>query len=436
MTSRMGALSVRACAGIAVGVMGLSSSAWAADYYTSIPYNAVVKINPKGEGATPVGQVFGKEYSHNQVTGADPNTVSLGDHDAAGLPDVSQVVSWDGLPTPLNSGAVDSFDYEPGLLQRQVQLREVDALANRGDALLRQLVRNEATLLFSMTNDTGLGGVKKARVHFEDPDAPNAVQDPLDIWAAIEAPVGPGAGINHHDVWDLDGLEVWGPEPPSHNPRSPSPVREGYVGGGPGVGVPTGDADRFSLDVDSHPTNGFSVWAYDINTGGVAGWVPHVAVVDAVEDLFLGAGVDFTQETRNRIDIDALMSRDVNNPPSPTAGPSWNAGDELVFSLDPILNTEYVDQSGLGVPGPIIDGGEIMHLVRSATGFTISFLNHGGHLWDTAFDVSATFGYEFEDVDAIEAVGVLEGTDITIPEPSSLLLVGLGVAMLGFYRRR
>jgi hypothetical protein len=431
MTFRMGALSVRACAGIAMGVMGLSSPVLANNYYNAVPINPVVQINPNGEGATPMAKVFGKEYSHNRVTGGNPNIISLGDHDAGGVLDTSQVVSWDGSPILGNSGSVDGFDFEPGLLQRQVELREVDALANRGDALLRQLVLNQASLLFSMTNDTGPTGAPKAHVHFEDPDPVNLALDPLDVWTPIELPVGPGPGINHHDVWDLDAIEVWGPEPPSHT-GGVTPVREGYVGGGPGVGTATADSDRFSLDRDSLTNT--SVWAYNINTGGVAPWVPHMAIVNAVENLFLGAGLDYTQATRDLIDIDALMALDVNN--SPTAGPQWNVGDELVFSIDPILAPEYVDQSGSGSPAAAIDGGEIMHLAFTATGPIISFLNHGGHLWDTAFDVSGTFDYQFEDVDAIEAVGVLNGTDITIPEPSSALLVGLAAAMLGFYRRR
>lgn len=88
-----------------------------------------------------------------------------------------------------------------------------------------------------------------------------------------------------------------------------------------------------------------------------------------------------------------------------------------------------------GIPAPLIDGGEIMHRVNTGgVMFAISFLAHGGHTWDTAFAVAATFGYFYEDVDALEAVGTLTGETI-LPEPGSVAMLMLaGGAML--LRRR
>ncbi len=246
--------------------------------------------------------------------------------------------------------------------------------------------------------------------------------------------------MNHHVVEDLDALEVWGPEPPSHNREAgiPTPVVEGYLGGIPGPN--TADADRFSLDVDA--ASGVSVWAYDIPTAAVTPYIPHADIVAAVETLFLDPGFTFDPETRHRIDVDGTMVNDVGVDPG--AAPGWSVGDELLFTIDPVVGgTTLGPTGGPGGPAPLIDGGEIMHLVKVAPGsgpgtFAISFLSHGGHVWDTAFDVSGTFGYYFEDVDALEAVGTLTGDeDFDTPEPSSLTLLALGaIGLVASVRRR
>lgn len=432
--------------------VGQQANVIAGDYYTSVPYLPTVKIGKDAEGATPVEEVYGKEYSHTNWLGVafppvggppagDPNLVNIDDHDAFGVSDPLQVVSWDGIAggPEGNSGSVDGFDYgnSPGFNYPEGQ---VDALANRRDAIFRPLIRNEATLLFSVTGDaTGPAAapVPKAHVHFEDPAGPDAAS-PGDVWAAIEtgsAGTGPGPGVNHHPVADLDALEVWGPEPPSHE-NGDTPVLEGYLGG---IGGPnTADADRFSLDLDA--ASGVSVWAYDIPTAFVSPWVLHAEIVSAVETLFLGPGGRFDDETRRMIDVDGTMAQDVGDA-SPTAA-LWDVGDELLFTIDPILDGGAFDASGSPIAAPLIDGGEIMHLVKTAPGtgpgtFSISFLSHGGHLWDTAFDVAGTFGYLFEDVDALEAVGTLTGdTDIPTPEPSTLLLTTFALGCVAASRRR
>ena len=66
------------------------------------------------------------------------------------------------------------------------------------------------------------------------------------------------------------------------------------------------------------------------------------------------------------------------------------SGDEIIFSIDPIEE--------------LLDGGEIF-VYDQSTGNS-RFLKHGGHLWDTSFDVMKTFGTASENINALEAVPV------------------------------
>lgn len=450
-------------AGAAVLAIACSAVCHAGDYYTTVPFLPTVKIGPDAAGATPAREVYGKEYSHTDwftaatVLGLDPNLVNIEDHDAFATPDPLQVVSWDGLPGPYgplgpgsggpNSGSVDAFDFGSPTYSFEHREGQIDALANRGDFLFRQVTDNTATLLFSVTADLGISGAAKAHVHFEDPDPVDLspTGDVADVWAVIEAPpAGPGLGpgVNHHVVEDLDALEVWGPEPPTHNRPAgiPTPVVEGYIGGF-GVGPATADANRFSLDVDA--ATGVSVFAFSASgpsAGLITPWVPHSEIVAAVESLLLsgmGDGLRLDPESLHLIDVDGTMASDVE-PDLDHTSLSWGPGDELLFTVDP-FTAGVIDASGAVIGSVFMDGGEIMHLSKTGLGpgaFAVSYLSHGGHLWDTAFDVSGTFGYEFEDVDALEAVGTLTGDiDIPTPEPSAAVLAVVGAAIAGWRRR-
>lgn len=454
----------------------------AGDYYFPVVGFPPVLIGPDPEGdpaagTTRVDTVPGKEYSHTDwfsvyhgalPAGAgpgDPNLINVEDHDAFAVADPLQVVSWDGKPGPYgslgpasggpNSGSVDAFDF--GSFSFNYPEGQVDALANRGDFLLGPVTRNDATLLFSTTADldastvlppagsgSSAGVVAKAHVHWEAPIGPGGGPGIGEgIWATIEAPpagpaTAPGPGVNHHVVEDLDALEVWGPEPPHHDIRGgvDPKVIEGYISGF-GVGANTADADRFSIDNDAL-NGGVSVWAFDITTGVISPWVPHSEIVAAVETLFLGPGERFDEETRHQIDVDGTMARDVAADLDGTSS-AWGPGDELLFTIDPV-RTMILDPTGASVPGPFIDGGEVMHLVKTGFGpgagtFGVSFLSHGGHLWDTAFPVATTFGYEFEDVDALEAVGTLTGS-FDVPTPSAIAMATLAVFAVGASLRR
>jgi len=395
--------------------LSFDTNALAGDYYTSVPFLPTVKIGPDSEGATRADTVYGKEYSHTNWTLAfDPRIDNNTDHDAFAAPDPLQVVSWDGIPGPLggNSGSTDGFDYGSDT-SFNFRDGQVDALANRGDFLFNQVIDDTATLLFSLTADLGASGAAKAHIHYEDPAGLDGV------WEPIEAPIGPGPGVNHHVVEDLDALEVWGPEPPGHVDFDP--VDEGYLGP-----VNTADADRFSLDFDA--ISGISVWGWDIPTKTVFPYIPHFVIVDAVEDLLLGPDLDYDIETRHAIDVDGTMSRDKG-----ILG-EWDAGDELLFTIDPLDFPMEVT----GAPALASHGGEIMHLVNTGGGsYVVSFLVHGGHTWDTSFSPALTFGYAHDDVDALEAVGTLTGgTDIDTPEPATAMLMLCAIAGFACARRR
>lgn len=404
----------------------IAGTAEAGDYYTKVPFTPTLKIG--GTGATPVGETFGKEYSHTDwfsafLASSDPRLVNVEDHDAFAVADPMQIVSWDGSPGPIggNSGSVDAFDFPVTFGTQQV-----DALAHHSDLLFDQVVNGSATLLFSVTGDIDSSSVlplppsigtaapvAKDHVHWEDPTGAH------DTWAAIEAaPAGPGIGpgVNHHVVEDLDALEVWGPEPPSHVGGA-TPVDEGYVGP-----TNTADGNRFSMDMDS--LTGTSVFAFDIPSKIVTPYIAHATIVSAIETLF-NDGLAYDSDTRNLIDVDGTMVQDVGG-----IG-EWDTGDRLLFTIDPLDSPLLVT----GGPAAPIDGGEIMVLENlGGAAFSIAFLFHGGHLWDTAFDVSGTFGYFYEDVDALEAVGTFDGDDFSIPEPASVMMLAVGAAAL--LRRR
>jgi hypothetical protein len=94
-------------------------------------------------------------------------------------------------------------------------------------------------------------------------------------------------------------------------------------------------------------------------------------------------------------------------------------GVQLIFSIQPIT-----------VPGTPIafDGGEIFEY--DGPGMPTRFLNHGGHDWDTAFDVMGTFHLQNENIDALEAVSQF------VPEPTSAMLLLMGLVAARRFKRR
>jgi hypothetical protein len=213
----------------------------------------------------------------------------------------------------------------------------------------------------------------KVALDLRDPiwyELPDGTHNTWATWPQVDAE--PPGNAN------LDGLEVWGP-------------------------VVGDDSDYFSVFSDPAPVGGgdVSVWNYDslnnISTPFI--FQTQIATAINIDQLYV-----------DEVDVDALMVHTESN--------------QVMFSIWPIIDPS----SG----GYVLDGGEIWvwDYTNPAAG-AAQFLNHGGHLWDTNFDVAGFFGVADpldQNIDALEAVA--------IPEGSTLALFGLGLFGLAAYARR
>lgn len=302
-----------------------------------------------------------------EVPGKDFSDVR--DRNAAGAADLEQVVAWDGL-----GGVRDSFDYDqlPNTRPLYPFSTEVDGLAAGGDALYHDVIANQAALLFSVETD------------------PNIMYERATGFPAAPAGFGVWATAQEIDAMnpplDTDALEIWG-------------------------GDNADDAHRYSLAGDPFvqtPAAALkvAVWEYD-EAGNTS--LPHTFTTDLAAAMDLqaggpGVGGLLWGQLVELMDVDAIMV----------------FGKEVLFSIRP-----------LQVPGtPIVfDGGEIFVYKNAAT--PTKYLDHGGHLWDTAFDVMGTFHLQHENVDALEAAATF------VPEPATCALAALGMlGLAGLVGRR
>ncbi|MCA9239715.1 MAG: PEP-CTERM sorting domain-containing protein [Planctomycetales bacterium] len=385
----------------------------------TIPYGGAGGAIPGfGKGLIDDDLVGGKEYSH------DRDSTSIGGG-AVGPPpfDAEQIVAWDG-----KGGVVDVTDYT-GTRPAYTPDDEIDAIANHGDYAYTEVRTERAHLLFSLDdryNIVGLGGggvfpaILPSGLSSTYP-GPGVV--PLgngnSVGGAGEISFELGLiGGNPPDtqgVWanqpeingmpfpdDINGLEVWGPEPP------------------------LADADKYSLmdDVFSGGAAGgaTSVW----NASGTP-YIPHAAIVAAVTALLPGPRP--TGPIEEFVNLDALMVHDVlGDPDRFDPGPvGAGPGDEIIFSIRQIPNPADPD-------GFYATGSELFVLNASAPPM---YLSHGGHPWDHAYSLAVFGGFAVPgqqafayDINAIEAVG-----EFSVPEPLSLGLLAIGVVGLAGKRR-
>ncbi len=306
-------------------------------------------------GVLPPMAVTGKEYSNA------PDT------DATGLIDSEQSIFWTGT-----GAAFDTFDFTPGPgplrvppLPTFIENPQTDALANSSDFLFNDVRANRSSLIFSTDGDPS--------IYFEAPGGGSG------IWAAppmINAASPPR---------DVDAIEVWGPD---------------------SAATGSGD-DSFNYSLESVPPLGpgafdpglVPVWHVPGSIPGGLGpvAVPLITTFELAMAIAPLAAIPVPpQVLQEELDLDALMLNDVIYEEVPGTPGIRRA--RLNFSIDPIIDPA----SGAAV----FDGGEIFVWDFDSTLpiMPASFLFHGGHLWDTAFPVMATFGTASENVNGIESV--------------------------------
>jgi len=245
----------------------------------------------------------------------------------------------------------------------------VDAHSQIRDVLFDAVVNDRVPLIVSATGDNLLGN-----------DTALAAERPS---GAAETFATRQQVVNHPHAGgvlrDIDSVDLWGGE--------------------------DGHASFFSFGTDPNNT---SVYA-----NFLAG-VPNVQPYLSKNDIANAIG---DPNIAPQIDVDGLMVRDVGTGGNPFDG-EFNAGDAILFSIAPV-----VEPSG----ALRYDGGEIWVWEH---GQMAQFLQHGGHAWDTTFDVAGLLGTQTQNIDALEAVGA-------VPEPGSLaLLLSGAVASITLRRRK
>jgi hypothetical protein len=331
-------------------------------------------VDPSGKEVPFPPQVPGKEYSEDPDRNGNP----------LHTPNPGQVIAWDGTGGTTNtSNFLTLWNPQSGI--PAPASFQVDALANREDLLFYPVIYDRVPLVFS----TGLPGGPRTDydnyIFYERPNHKVLLPFPykeIGVWATP-------AEINQVEPNNVEGLELWAPVQDETVPLEDR-VNDVLL---QGPEIPVDDANRYSLFGDPL---GCSVFKSNGNCLFLK-----ADIASAITPLF--PGLDITDA---KIDLDGLMT--------------WE--NDILFSLKPI------DGNNDGIitdndPSQDLDGGEIF--VWLSTEPSAKFLIHGGHVWDTAFNVKNTVkhwtGLEpgTENIDALEAVAT--------PEPSTFLsLLTLG----------
>jgi hypothetical protein len=312
----------------------------------------VKKSKDRQPEGIPVEFTDNLDKEHQKVPPPPPNDI--------GLPDPAQTLYVEPIDGAADAQPFDGWDYQLALAATLYPFDsiEVDAMANLADADFEEVVNPArfTRLYVSIQTDPQQGGAgNDVPVWFEGWPRPRLVARRGVKWFDNEI-----NAVTPANLEDLDAIELWGP-------------------------LPGFDANRFSLVGDEFD---HSVWWYDPPAvappnGAVGLYITQTAVHGWVTALGFGGAV-------TDVDLDGLMIYDaaLDNAFDP-------AHDEIIFSI----------RGGVGG----WDGGEIVY--RPAGG-PPQFLLHGGHRWNTAFDVRTAFNQAVtEEIDAIEAEEVPALTD-------------------------
>ncbi|MCA9187954.1 MAG: PEP-CTERM sorting domain-containing protein [Planctomycetales bacterium] len=257
-----------------------------------------------------------------------------------------------------------------GFVPTNIVGRHVDAQAQVRDTLFDDVIANRVPLVVSVEGDQMLG----SNVALAAERTGGAVQSFATSAQIVDH------GHNGGVLRDIDSVDLWG--------------IEGMTG-----------TNFLSIDGDVAGTS-----IYSMNIIGPGGVQPYLSQLDIATAIGM-------PQLDTIIDVDALMVRDLgldDGTASPFDG-QFGPGDAVMFSVAPV---------SLGGQ-QVLDGGEIWVWEH---GQPAHFLNHGGHVWNTAFSVREVYGTQLENIDALEAVSV--------PEPSSALLTLLLGGTLAIVRQR
>jgi hypothetical protein len=366
---------------IVIGIFGSALQANAQPYGNPIPPGPFVDPAPGPLLPAPV-QVPGKEVSFGNLAAEE------GDRNQVFANALGQAVFFDGVNVLPQSGLRNSHDY--GVFQ-------VDALSNIRDVLFYSLKDNKTNLLFSIQNDRWGNAIFAERPNGDIvlwSDTKGIAGNFLIGFGKLLVNGNPAAPIDGDPSYpvtfsdhllDVDALEVWGPEPSS-------------------LGLNSGTDDV----------------NYDANVFSPEGDEPFsVKCVDDLANCRLYTRADIANaigkpDLAPFIDVDGLMTH-----LSTALDPDGKNILEMIFSIRPVAE---------------FDGAEIWTW-DGQPGNLANPLMHGGHLWDTAFDLRQTliakgfndpaqsdtpFGVDVN-VDALEAASAVPG-----PLPVFGLLSGFG----------
>ena len=374
-------------AAVVSGILGSATQSLAQPYGQPIPPGPFVLPIPSYSLPAPKN-VPGKEVSFGNLTAQE------GDRDQLFASAPGQAVFFDGVNILPQSGLRNSHFY--GNLQ-------VDALSNIGDALFYPIRENTTNLLFSVQNDRWGNAIFA--------EHPNGG---ISLWSNTNGVVGnffssfgslvvngnPSSVIDPNPSYpltstghliDVDGLEVWGPEPSALGLNMIPPS---------GTDDPNYDASVFSPEGDGP----FSVSCVDPLSNCIKYTQLELANAIGRADL------------ASLIDVDGLMtylSSDVD-----AEGKNFL---EMHFSIRPI---------------DVFDGAEIWTW-NGQPGTLATPLMHGGHLWNTAFNLRQTLidqGFPDPGLSNSGAEVNLDAMEAASAVPGPLPVFGLASAF-GFTRR-